>query len=314
MRRAVPILALLLAGQVALAAWLNLGDDDRQASQARPLAQFDSEAIDAVRIAMGGGTSLRIERMDGDWQLPAADGFPANPSKVEQLVNQMNGLGGGLPVARSEAARERYRLASDQFERRIRLMAGGETVADVYFGESAGTGRVYARARGRDRIYEAEFPMWQTTAKGSRWYDQSELAVKSPNVQRIELAEFSLRRGDGGEGWQVDQGGTLKEASADQASQLVQDLVRPEIQGVAKAEPPTRDAEQAYTVVTADGSEIRFSYFSAEDGSVHLYRSDQSWRYQVAQQQLARIDNSTPQKLLAGQSSSSGDGAQSGSS
>lgn len=317
MQRAVPILAILLVGQLALAVWLNAGTGDPQPSQSRPLAQFDSEAIDTVRITMGDGTSLDIERVDGSWQLPAADGFPAKPSKVEQLLGQMNGLGGGLPVAHSEAARERYRLANQQFERRITLMAGDETVADVFFGESAGTGRVYARAQGRERIYEAQFPMWQTTAQASRWYDQSVLAVKSADVRRIELADFSLRRGDGGDRWQVDSGDTREAASSDQASQLVQDLARPEIEGVAKAEPPQREPDQGYTVVTANGSEIRFDYFDSDDGSVHLYRSDQPWRYEVAQQQIARIDNSTPDKLLAGQaasSESSDGGAQSGSS
>jgi hypothetical protein len=302
MRRAVPILTLLLVVQIALAAVLYAGGTDSQARQAQPLAEFDPETVDAVEITMGDGTSLRIERGDGGWRLPAADGFPAKPSRVEQVVTRMDGLGGGLPVARSESARERFRLAADHFERHITLMADDEKVADVYFGESAGTGRVYARARGRDVIYEAEFPMWQIKAKESGWYDPSMLAVKTANVQRLELADFSLRRGDG-EGWQVDNGGALAEAKRAPAAQLVQDLVRPEIRGVARAEPPAGEPDQAYTVVTSEGREIRFRYFDTEGGGAHLYRGDQPWRYEVKQEQLARIEDSAPQELLAGQSS-----------
>lgn len=313
MRRAVVILTLLLVAQIALAAVLYTGGSGSRAVQVRPLAEFDPEAVDAVEVAAGDGSSVRIERGDNGWRLPAADGFPAKPSKVEQVVNRMNGLGGGLPVARSESARERLRLATDQFERHIKLLADDEVVAEVYFGESAGTGHVYARAQGRNLIHEAEFPMWQTKAKEADWYDPSVPAVRTANVQRLELADFSLRRGDG-EGWRVDSGGALEAAKREPAAQLVRDLVRPEIHGVTRAEPPAGEADQAYTVVTGDGSEIRFRYFSTDDGSVYLYRDDQPWRYEVAQEQLARIEESAPQQLLAGQSSASEDGAQPGSS
>lgn len=303
MRRAVPILTLLLVAQLALAAVLYAGGSGSQVRQAQPLAEFDPAAVDAVEITMGDGTSLRIERGDQGWRLPAADGFPAKPSKVEQLVNRMNGLGGGLPVARTEGARERFRVAADRFERRITLTAGDEVVADVLFGEAAGTGYVYARAQGRNVIYEAEFPMWQIKAKESRWYDPSTLAVKPANVQQLALADFTLRRGDGGEGWQVRSGGTVKDAQRHKAAQLVQNLVRPKITGVARAEPPAGEPDQAYTVVTSGGDEIRFRYFDIEDGGAHLYRSDQPWRYEVAQKQLAQVNNSAPEKLLAGQPS-----------
>lgn len=314
MRRAVPILTLLLVAQLALVAVLYSGGSGSQAAPAQPLAEFDPKAVDAVEITMGDGTSLRIERGDQGWRLPSAEGFPAKSSRVEQLVNRMNGLGGGLPVARTEGARDRFRLAADDFERHITLMADGKKVADVYFGESAGTGRVYARARGRNIIYEAEFPMWQTKAKESGWYDPSTFAVNTANVQQLELADFTLRRGDGGEGWQVDNGGAVQEAQRQKAAQLVQNLVRPKITGVARAEPPAGEPDQAYTVVTSEGDEIRFRYFNTEDGGAHLYRSDQPWRYEVAQKQLARVKNTEPEELLAGQPSGGGAQSASGSS
>lgn len=312
MRRAIPILTLLLVAQIVLAAVFYAGGTGSQSVRAQPLAEFDPEAVDAVEITMGDGTSLRIERGDGGWRLPAADGFPVKPSKVEQVVNRMNGLGGGLPVAHTEAAQGRLQVAEDQFARHITLHDGGEVVADVFFGESAGTGYVYGRARGRDVIHEARFPMWQTTAKESSWYETSVLAVNMSEVERLELADFSLHRGD--DGWQVDNGGTIRAAKREPAAQLVRDLVRPEIQGVAMAEPPAGEPDQAYTVVTGDGNEIRFRYFRTEDGGVHLYRGDQPWRYEVAQEQLARIGDSAPQKLLAGESPATDSGAQSGSS
>lgn len=303
MRRTVIALAILLAGQVILAVVLQLGGPATRApAPERPLAAFEREGIDAVRISAGGGDALRIERGDEGWRLPAADGFPAGTQYVDRLLRRMGGFDNPLPVARSEAARERFRVGADAYERRVELLAGGEPRATVFFGESAGTERVYARAAGRDMIHEVDFALWQASADPTKWYDKSVAMVEPAAVAQAEMPGFVVRRADSGDGWRLlADGGDVEPAKAGATQTLVRRLARPDIRGVARAAPPQGSPTLAYTLTTKDGSEIRFRYFAGgEGGKPRLYRSDQPWRYTVAADHLARLQEADTKRLAAG--------------
>lgn len=309
MRRAVPLLTALLVGQVALAALLYGGGEAASDPQGGALAEVDTRNADAVRIASDAETTLRLDRGEDDsWTVPAVDGFPADPARIERLLNQLGGMDAVMPVANSESARTRLRVATDQYERRIELIADGEPQATVYFGESAGTGRVYARAEGEDAIYEVEFALWETTAEAAKWLDRSVPAVQRQRIRQVQLPDFQLRRNGPSERWQVVDNGAVRPASVDQASQLLGRLNRPQIEGVARAESPEGEADWRYTLTTHGGERVRFRYFRAdgEGEPAYLYRQGQPWRYEVAQSRLVALTETAPDKLLAGQSSGEG--------
>ncbi len=309
MKRAVPILAGVSAVQLVLAAVLHVSGGRSQAASTAPMAQFERSEIDSMRIAAGPDSSVELTRAGEDtWQLPAADGFSADPARIDRVLSQLGSMETGVPIARSESARERFGVAREDYERRVELVSGGETVATVFFGESAGTGRVYARAQGQDTIREVSFALWQTPAQAGDWLDPSVPAVERQQIRQAKMPEFSLRRGEKQDQWQLVNGDAAKDASANEVSQLLGRLARPQIEGAAKAEPPDGESALAYTLTTEGGEEIRFRYYRTDGDAVHLHRSDQPWRYEVAASRLANLADTNPQTLLAGQSS--GDDAQ----
>lgn len=306
MRRVTIILGAVLAGQLLLAAVLHFGNT-RPAAVAeasdRPLATFERDAVDAVRIEGGDGKTLRVERGGDGWRLPGSDGFPARSEAVERLLRALEGFENRLPVARSSSAHERFHVASDSYERRVTLLGDGTALATVYFGSSAGTGRVYARAEGRDMVYEVGFPLWHAAVDASKWHDTSLAQVEPSSVAQVRMPGFRVRRADGGQGWKLVTDGQQEPASADAGAtaKLVRRLAQPGFQGVAKAAPPDGDPALAYTITTREGEEFRYRYFAGgKDGKPTLYRSGQSWAYAVESKQLARLQEATPDTLLAG--------------
>lgn len=304
MQRTTIILGAVLAAQLVLAAVLQLGlAGGGTAERATgPLAAFERDAIDAVRITGTDGDALRVERGDNGWRLPAADGFPAGAGRVERLLSDLDGFGDRLAVARSEEARERFSVGSGNFERRVELMSGDETVATVLFGGSAGTGRVYARAAGQDTVYEVAFTLQHASVDPQRWYDNAVAGLDPQSVRQAEMPGFVLRRTEGKLWKLVDGASAPAETNPSKALGLVRRLAQPRIRGVARAEPPDAEPVLAYTLTTKEGEEVRFRYFTGgKDSAPHLYRDDQPWRYIVAPKRLAQVRNSSPEKLLAAQ-------------
>ncbi len=312
MRTWLTILGGLLALQVALALGLWLGDgDDAALAEGAPLAQFSPEGVRAIEIAGSDDAQVRLERGDDGWRIPAADDFPAAQSDVEALLNGLDGFDDRLPVARSEAARERFRVADEQFERRVRLIGSDGPVATILFGQSAGPDRVYARAAGGSMIYEVGFALRRASADATDWYDGDVAGVPMGEVMEVRLPDFRLRRGDASGTWlALPDGGEVQRAARGKATQLVGRVAQPALEGVARGDAPSRDPELAYTITTREGGTVRFAYYRATEGeAVHLHRSDQPWRYRVSNQTFDRIAGQDLEGLLPGQSSDSGQGS-----
>jgi len=311
MQRWLTILTVVLAVQVVvtLGLWLG-GDQETVASQGKPLAQFSPDSVEAVEITGSDGGQVRIERGDDGWQIPAADGFPAAQSDIESLMEALNGFDDRLPVARSEGARERFRVAEGQFERRLRLIGSDGPVATILFGQSAGPDRVYARAADASMIYEVGFALRQASADAADWYDRAVAGVSMADVTEVRLPEFRLRRGEASSEWlALADGGEVQPAARGKATQLLGRVAQPALEGVARGEAPERAPDLNYSITTREGEAIRFAYYRNEgDETVHLYRSDQPWRYGVSQETFDRLAGQSVDALLPGQSKSAGQG------
>ncbi len=306
MRTWLTVLGGLLALQVALALGLWLGDgDDAALAEGAPLARFSADAVRAIEISDGGDAEVRLERGDDGWRIPAAEGFPAGSGDVETLLEGLAGFGDRLPVARSEAARERFGVAADQFERRVRLIGSDGPVATVLFGQSAGPDRVYARAADGSMIYEVGFALRQASADATEWYDREVAGVSMPDVMEVLLPDFRLRRGDSSGTWlALPDGGEVQPAARGKATQFVGRVAQPALEGVVRADAPGREPDLSYRVTTRAGSGIRFAYYRRGDGeTVHLHRSDQPWRYSVSADTLDQIAGQNVDALLPGQPS-----------
>lgn len=201
MRRSkwIPILTIALLAQAALAAGLAFHRDDGGAFRSEdPLLAFDTEGVDELRIAEGDEATVVLRKDDGTWTLPDHHAFPADAEAVDHLLERLAGLERGWPVATTEGAAPRFKVAEEAYERRIALAAAGETLGELFIGTSPGFRKVHVRASGSDEIHAVAFSFHEAAAKPADWIDRDVLKREKGELVRVEMGDIVLER-DGDE-------------------------------------------------------------------------------------------------------------------
>jgi hypothetical protein len=193
MERTLYALASVLVLQLVLALLL-WGDADGLAPQVSGAPLVDEQVVQADRLDMSAGKEqvLRLRKEGEQWHLPDFWNLPADADKVSSLLSDLKGLTRNGLVATSEAAGKRFKVAADQFERRLQVAAGERQLLDLYLGSSAGASRTRARLASESAIYEVSLGLYQMSAEARDWYDKTLLAVSRPDLRTIR-----------GEGWQL---------------------------------------------------------------------------------------------------------------
>jgi len=275
MKRRIQLLAALLCTQLLLALGLGLSGTafTRAAGATAPLLHFDRGAIDRITLEGPDQAKVLLEKKDGNWQLPGAEGFPADAALVAQLLDRLAGLRGGDVVATSADARGRFRVGDDAFERRITLANGDKPQATLYLGTSPALRRLHARTQGSDDVHIVELAVFDVPVKAGEWEDKSLLEVPQADIAAITLDGLRIERptatqtgGKPGEAaapaWVAssnEAGRKLKLAAADTLAQQLAQLSFDKVLG--KAAQPGYGLEQpvlALTLTRKDGESIDY--------------------------------------------------------
>lgn len=135
-----------------------------------PFLEFDADAVDALSVS-GAQGEVALAKKDDAWQLP--EGLPADSAKVDGVIEKLADAAGGWPVATSASVHDRFELTEDNHQRRVKLSAGDDTVADIYLGTSPGYRKTHARRADDDDIYAITFANYEAGMKESDWLDKS---------------------------------------------------------------------------------------------------------------------------------------------
>lgn len=192
-------LGALLTVQLTAALVLGFGGRDLApvASQG-PLLIFDPETLTRIRIEAPGKEALTLEKSEDRWQIANLAGFPASDPKVGDLLDKIQKIEKRLPVGTSETAATRFKVASDNFERRVTLEQGKDPGAQTaYLGDSPGFRRLFVRADGEQAVYEAELTLFDASERPDEWTDKSYLHLDAEKIQRLELPDAILERNEG---------------------------------------------------------------------------------------------------------------------
>lgn len=207
MRTRIAALALLLAAQLALAAYLGFGRTGAPPATAA-LSLPAAEAVETITIAAAAdepaadrnpddqpapAEPVSLLRREGRWALAEPAGLPADAARVDSLLTKLAGLRPGLPVADSKAARRRFAVADDHYERRITLQtADGEQV--LYLGTPAGTRRTHLRTAGDEAIHLVPLALYEVPADADGWLDKTLLQLPAETIEAIDVAGLRLTR------------------------------------------------------------------------------------------------------------------------
>ncbi len=300
MKKWIAGLGALLAIQIVLAVTLNMGSDSYTTfTPEEKLAEFESAQIDTVLIETSGQQAL-LKKTDGKWQLPELESFPADQQKVTQLLDALANLKKGWPVATTAGAAKRFKVDEDEFERRITLKRGENSVAKLYFGTSPGLRKVHARVADEDEIVTVGFSLFEAGPDNNDWIDSKLLKLDEKKIIRAKLPGFTLQRQDGE--WQLTELGADEETITDRAGDLIKQLAGLTIESLFTAEDNPeleKDAKPLKITVTLEGdNKLDYTISRLKGSGYLLQRSDRTERFKIADWEIDPLKDIEREKLV----------------
>ena len=301
MKKLIFVLSGLLAVQLVMAVAMNLSSDDYDAFKPQEkLLAFDRKAVDGLRIE-DGKNSVLLEKHDGEWRLPQSDGFPANTANVERLLDTLAGLQKGWPVATTAAAARRFKVADDQFERKLSLLSNGKTLAVLYVGTSPGFRKVHVRADKQDDVFAVALNTWDANASTDDWIDKAVLTFSADDITRVDMPGFVLQRD--GDKLRVAELTDKEETNAKAAAALLDKLAGLRIQSLlgkdAKPEYQQDKPELEFKVTRKQGDVLSYRISKPKEGAYYvLKRSDMADYFKVAEYAVKPLKETARDKLV----------------
>lgn len=266
-------LGALLVLQLLAAFLLGVGKQEMgPAASEGPLLDFESEQVTGIRVQAPDGEPVRVTKTADGWIISSLADLPAAEHKVATLLAKLEGLRKGVPVATSEAALERFKVADQAFERKLVLERDKASPAILYLGDSPGFRRLFVRAAGDGAVYEVELGLFDAPDRPDNWSDRTLLHLDPETIRQLIFAGSTLERTD--DGWRL----TDLAAGEEPNEQAIQDRVRAltniDFLGVlAGEERPATDPEATpieLEAVLTDGETIRYRITKPAEGDDYL--------------------------------------------
>lgn len=219
------ILTVALAAQVLLLVFLKVPfSGTAEAGLVRPFLP-ELEGLAATRLAIedGEGGSVGLTFAGESWTLDEADGYPADGSKVDAMLEDLRGLKIRRPVVTSSRYHAQLKVADEDHERRIRIWsdAAGEPAVEFLVGSSPNYRISDVRRHDEDEVYEVMgLSAFDVQADSAAWIDKKVVGVPAEEVIGLKVTNgngsFELARQDGV--WMVADGtagGDLDQTAVD---------------------------------------------------------------------------------------------------
>lgn len=223
---------LLVAVIVAGIAFTIHETEVRDAKKHPAMFDFAAKDVDAIAIEGPSGERLTLRRSGDGWILPDLGDFPADAREVDDVLARLLQVERHLPVGSDPQALAGFKLADDNFERRLTLSGGGETLATVYIGTPEGPRQVHLRLAGEDSGYSVHFGLYDASVDYDDWFDRGFLQVPKEDIAAIEVSGLRLVTDAAvAGGWRLDpapapggDGPALDEKAADRLAGLLAEL------------------------------------------------------------------------------------------
>lgn len=309
------LLGGLLLAQLVAATAIKLGEHDYGAFQAQEkMLAFNPQQVDGLRIS-GDGEEVLLRKRDGRWLLPNSGDFPADQTAVGLLLQKLAGLEKGWPVATSGGAAKRFQTATDDFQRRLSLLSGDATLAELFMGSSPGFRKVHARPAGDEAVYAAPFEAWEASPKTDDWIDKSILKLDADSIEVIELPNVVLERA--GDAFKVKNLAANETAKETEIESLIRRLAGLTIQSVlgTEAKPEYRQDQPALEikVMRKDAEPLSYLFSKPDKESYYLLkRSDLKDYFTLSEISVKLLLGATRQELVTTQANTATDTAEPG--
>ncbi|MFC3034746.1 DUF4340 domain-containing protein [Pseudoalteromonas fenneropenaei] len=321
MNKAITILSVALGTQVILAGALFYNSQNSFKTQAPvSLLSLEQQAITEIKLQEGDNeNALTLVKNGEDWHLAEYPTLPLLDHKVSALTNTLINSKVNWPVSRTQASHERFKVADDNFEKRITYKLANDEV-EVILGESPSFKKLYARNGDNNDVFTIDFSAYQLSVDKNDWLNKSLLSVK--DISEINQAGLAFEKTEIKQkaisdknvdkssalpdiinaktstkisvetAWQVKapaklpEGQTLDTARIDE---LIEQFSSLTVTAIADQEIVFEDIEKL-SVKDANGKQFDFEFAQHED-SYYVKRSDFEHWFSLAKAQFENLAN-----------------------
>lgn len=185
-------LGILLIVQVVLILLVHspFGGTSTSATPTMLFPELDDETVSRVRLS-DADDGVTLTRTNGEWGLAEYGGFPANQSKVDELIGDLAALEVRRPVVRSGKYHAAFKVENDDHEGRVRVWSDGDEkpVADLIIGSSANYRALRVRRAGDSEVYEVSgLAAYDVRPDAGSWIRTKLVDVTADTVRGISIA------------------------------------------------------------------------------------------------------------------------------
>ena len=193
MNKAVTILSVVLAAQLILAGALFYnGQNSFETQTPVSLLSLEQQTINEITLQEDDNEKpLTLVKNGEDWHLADYPNLPLLDYKVSALTDTLINSKVNWPVSRTQASHERFKVADDNFEKRITYKLGDDEV-DILLGESPSFKKLYARNGDNNDVFTIEFSGYQLSVDKNDWLSKSLLSVK--DISEISQAGLTFEK------------------------------------------------------------------------------------------------------------------------
>jgi hypothetical protein len=302
MKKWISILAGLLVAQLVLAVAVNLTEQDYGAFEAKEkLLAFDKQKVDRLLIE-DGKASVTLKSSVDQWVLPDEGDFPAAQHSIDELLEKLAGLEKGWPVATTSSASRRFKVAEDEYERKLTLYSGEDVMARLFIGTSPGFRKVHLRPDVEEAVFVAEFNAWEMDAQADGWIDKDVLKLDEAQLEQVEIVGKLTLQNQQGE-LQLTGLEGQESTNVDEARSLINKLSGLRIQSLKgeeeSAEYKKQEPDLDIVVTLKDGKQLSYQFFKVENSTHYiLKRSDRDRYFEVASYLVDPLKESSREKLV----------------
>lgn len=205
-------LLVLLAVQLIIVAAIYLLKSNSDATyKSTPILDFEKSQLTKLVITNGerdsdsaseseseqlagekSAKAVTLTLQDGEWILPELNRLPANRVKLDLAIGKLMGLKSNWPVATTQDSQSRFKVASDNYQKKIQLFSHDKVIAELFLGTSPGFKKVHLRQSGSQEIYSLELNSYDFSDSATDWLDKALLQIT--DINKINLDEFSLEK------------------------------------------------------------------------------------------------------------------------
>lgn len=162
-----------------------------------------------------------LEKQGTTWGVAGADGYPADATKIDTFLKNVEKVKASGAVVSSESYFKKLEVADDKFQRKVSLTVDGKPVTFL-LGSSPSFKRIHLRKAGEKDVVVVEgLTAWDVGFRASDWVDRNYLKVPEADVWAVTLKNtkgtIQLEKSPSGE-WAMaglKAGQTLKKTSVD---------------------------------------------------------------------------------------------------